>query len=74
MSTKSDTMISINRVRELLKRGREPMNEYGDQFESGMTCGRNDFINEFMVTLDKEEAAKSKVRKSRTDDINEEHF
>lgn len=74
MSTTSDTMISINRVRELLRRERENVNEYGDEFESGLTYGRNDLIKEFLVVLDKEEIAKAKTRTSRTDDINEEHF
>ena len=74
MSTTSDTMISINRVRELLRRERENVNEYGDEFESGLTYGRNDLIKEFLVVLDKEEIAKAKTHTSRTDDINEEHF
>jgi len=67
-------MISINRVRELLKRKREPFDQYADEYESGIILGRNDMINQMLIELDKEEAAKSKVSKSRFDDIDEEHF
>lgn len=59
MSKQSKVKISINRVREIVKRHRESHDKYDDDFDFGRVTGANDAIANILLAIDREEAAKA---------------